>query len=100
MNSSYGNLVIQISCLPKFKITANIERDHSQLVKEQNYISLLPKCLVSLSTLYLYKSSLYRQKIIAKNEEIYDERFGRSTSVTVYEHNSDTLEDGGNETQE
>ncbi|XP_005202730.1 flagellum-associated coiled-coil domain-containing protein 1 isoform X1 [Bos taurus] len=41
-----------------------------------------------------------RQKIIAKNEEIYDERFGRSTSVTVYEHNSDTLEDGGNETQE
>uniref|UniRef100_A0A4W2E4H1 Flagellum associated containing coiled-coil domains 1 n=1 Tax=Bos indicus x Bos taurus TaxID=30522 RepID=A0A4W2E4H1_BOBOX len=41
-----------------------------------------------------------RQKIIAKNEEIYDERFGRSTSVTVYEHNSDTLEDGGNKTQE
>ncbi|XP_061237575.1 flagellum-associated coiled-coil domain-containing protein 1 isoform X1 [Bos javanicus] len=41
-----------------------------------------------------------RQKIIAKNEEIYDERFGRSTSVTIYEHNSDTLEDGGNETQE
>ncbi|XP_006080585.1 flagellum-associated coiled-coil domain-containing protein 1 isoform X2 [Bubalus bubalis] len=41
-----------------------------------------------------------RQKIIAQNEEIYDERFGRSTSVTIYEHNSDTLEDGGNETQE
>ncbi|CAI9164993.1 unnamed protein product [Rangifer tarandus platyrhynchus] len=40
-----------------------------------------------------------RQKIIAKNEEIYDELSGRSTSV-IYEHNSDTLEDGGNETQE
>ena len=69
-------------------------------MKEQNHISLPPKCLISLSTLYLYKSSLYRQKIIAQNEEIYDERFGRSTSVTIYEHNSDTLEDGGNETQE
>ncbi|XP_043301518.1 flagellum-associated coiled-coil domain-containing protein 1 isoform X1 [Cervus canadensis] len=40
-----------------------------------------------------------RQKIIAKNEEIYDELSGRSTSV-IYEHNSDTLEDGGNEAQE
>ncbi|XP_040084742.1 flagellum-associated coiled-coil domain-containing protein 1 isoform X2 [Oryx dammah] len=43
---------------------------------------------------------LLRQKIIAKNEEIYDEQFGRSTSVTVDEHNSDTSEDGDNETQE
>ncbi|XP_057601714.1 flagellum-associated coiled-coil domain-containing protein 1 [Hippopotamus amphibius kiboko] len=41
-----------------------------------------------------------RQKIIAKNEEIYVERSGKSTSVTIYQHNSDTLEDGGNGTQE
>ncbi|XP_059784458.1 flagellum-associated coiled-coil domain-containing protein 1 [Balaenoptera ricei] len=41
-----------------------------------------------------------RQKTIAKNEEIFDERSGKSTSVTIYEHNSDILEDGGNETQE
>ncbi|KAI4574819.1 hypothetical protein MJT46_004098 [Ovis ammon polii x Ovis aries] len=41
-----------------------------------------------------------RQKILAKNEEIYDEQFGRSTSVTIYEHISDTSEDGDSETQE
>lgn len=69
-------------------------------MKEQNHISLPPRCLISLSTLYPYKSSLYRQKILAKNEEIYDEQFGRSTSVTVYEHISDTSEDGNSETQE
>ncbi|XP_013837766.1 amyotrophic lateral sclerosis 2 chromosomal region candidate gene 12 protein isoform X2 [Sus scrofa] len=40
---------------------------------------------------------LLRQKMIAKNEEIYDERSRKSTSVTIYEHNS---EDGGSETQE
>uniref|UniRef100_A0A8D1V9J1 Flagellum associated containing coiled-coil domains 1 n=1 Tax=Sus scrofa TaxID=9823 RepID=A0A8D1V9J1_PIG len=40
---------------------------------------------------------LLRQKMIAKNEEIYDERSGKSTSVIIYEHNS---EDGGSETQE
>ncbi|XP_073736296.1 flagellum-associated coiled-coil domain-containing protein 1 isoform X3 [Callorhinus ursinus] len=39
-----------------------------------------------------------RQKIIAKNEEIYEERSGRSTSI--YEDNSDTLEDDKNEKQE
>ncbi|XP_047629184.1 flagellum-associated coiled-coil domain-containing protein 1 [Phacochoerus africanus] len=38
---------------------------------------------------------LLRQKMIAKNEEIYDERSGKSTSVTIYERNS---EDGGSET--
>nr|XP_035954484.1 flagellum-associated coiled-coil domain-containing protein 1 isoform X3 [Halichoerus grypus] len=39
-----------------------------------------------------------RQKIIAKNEEIYEERSGRSTSI--YEDDSDTLEDDSNEKQE
>lgn len=41
---------------------------------------------------------LYRQKIIAKNEEIYEERCGRSTSI--YENDSDILEDDSNEKQE
>ncbi|XP_044934493.1 flagellum-associated coiled-coil domain-containing protein 1 isoform X2 [Mustela putorius furo] len=39
-----------------------------------------------------------RQKIIAKNEEIYEERCGRSTSI--YENDSDILEDDSNEKQE
>ncbi|XP_064441902.1 flagellum-associated coiled-coil domain-containing protein 1 [Mirounga angustirostris] len=39
-----------------------------------------------------------RQKIIAKNEEIYEERSGKSTSI--YEDDSDTLEDDSNEKQE
>ncbi|XP_032715976.1 flagellum-associated coiled-coil domain-containing protein 1 isoform X2 [Lontra canadensis] len=39
-----------------------------------------------------------RQKIIAKNEEIYEERSGRSTSI--YENDSDILEDNSNEKQE
>ncbi|XP_032967387.1 flagellum-associated coiled-coil domain-containing protein 1 isoform X3 [Rhinolophus ferrumequinum] len=37
-----------------------------------------------------------RQKIIAKNEEIYEERLGKSTSVTIYEDDSNTLEDSSN----
>ncbi|XP_015986572.1 flagellum-associated coiled-coil domain-containing protein 1 [Rousettus aegyptiacus] len=41
-----------------------------------------------------------RQKIIAKNEEIYEERSGRSTSITIYENDSDTLEDSSNKRQE
>ncbi|XP_060266218.1 flagellum-associated coiled-coil domain-containing protein 1 isoform X3 [Ovis aries] len=50
---------------------------------------------------YLTEENIHlRQKILAKNEEIYDEQFGRSTSVTVYEHISDTSEDGDSETQE
>ncbi|XP_070436842.1 flagellum-associated coiled-coil domain-containing protein 1 isoform X3 [Equus przewalskii] len=40
-----------------------------------------------------------RQKIIAKNEEIY-QRYGRSPSLTVYEEDSDTLEDGSKKRQE
>uniref|UniRef100_A0A452QR76 Flagellum associated containing coiled-coil domains 1 n=1 Tax=Ursus americanus TaxID=9643 RepID=A0A452QR76_URSAM len=39
-----------------------------------------------------------RQKIIAKNEEIYEERSGRSTSI--YEDDCDTLKDDSNEKQE
>ncbi|XP_023588759.1 flagellum-associated coiled-coil domain-containing protein 1 [Trichechus manatus latirostris] len=35
-----------------------------------------------------------RQKIIAKNEEIYEGRSGRSASITIYEDYSDILEDG------
>lgn len=42
---------------------------------------------------------LYRQKIIAKNEEIY-QRYGRSPSLTVYEEDSDTVEDGSKKRQE
>lgn len=41
-----------------------------------------------------------RQKIIAKNEEIYEERPGRSTCVTIYEDVSEILEDGSNKRQE
>ncbi|XP_019582359.2 flagellum-associated coiled-coil domain-containing protein 1 isoform X2 [Rhinolophus sinicus] len=41
-----------------------------------------------------------RQKIIAKNEEIYEERLGKSTSVTIYEDDSNTLEDSSNKRQE
>ncbi|XP_011367461.1 flagellum-associated coiled-coil domain-containing protein 1 [Pteropus medius] len=41
-----------------------------------------------------------RQKIIAKNEEIYEERSGRSTSITIYEDDYDTLEDSSNKRQE
>ncbi|XP_070364494.1 flagellum-associated coiled-coil domain-containing protein 1 isoform X4 [Equus asinus] len=40
-----------------------------------------------------------RQKIIAKNEEIY-QRYGRSPSLTVYEEDSDTVEDGSKKRQE
>ncbi|KAF5910578.1 flagellum-associated coiled-coil domain-containing protein 1 [Diceros bicornis minor] len=40
-----------------------------------------------------------RQKIIAKNEEIY-ERHRRSPSITIYEEDSDTLEDGTKKRQE
>ncbi|KAM9249307.1 flagellum-associated coiled-coil domain-containing protein 1 [Dugong dugon] len=35
-----------------------------------------------------------RQKIIAKNEEIYEGQSGRSASITIYEDYSDILEDG------
>ncbi|XP_049743803.1 flagellum-associated coiled-coil domain-containing protein 1 [Elephas maximus indicus] len=35
-----------------------------------------------------------RQKIIAKNEEIFEGRSGRSASITIYEDYSDILEDG------
>ncbi|XP_007934260.1 flagellum-associated coiled-coil domain-containing protein 1 [Orycteropus afer afer] len=35
-----------------------------------------------------------RQKIIAKNEEIYEGRSGRSSSIIVFEDYSDILEDG------
>lgn len=59
-------------------------------------ISLPPRCLISLSTLYPINLLFIGKKILAKNEEIYDEQFRRSTSVTVYEHISDTSEDGDN----
>ncbi|KAB1278639.1 Amyotrophic lateral sclerosis 2 chromosomal region candidate gene 12 protein [Camelus dromedarius] len=41
-----------------------------------------------------------RQRIIAKNEEIYDERSGKLTSITMQDGISDTLEDASNKTQE
>ncbi|KAM5266076.1 flagellum-associated coiled-coil domain-containing protein 1 isoform 2-T7 [Hipposideros larvatus] len=41
-----------------------------------------------------------RQKIIVKNEKIYEERSGKSTSVSIYEDDSDTLEDSSNKRQE
>ncbi|KAM7105712.1 flagellum-associated coiled-coil domain-containing protein 1 isoform 1-T3 [Molossus nigricans] len=41
-----------------------------------------------------------RQKINAKNEGIYEEQSGRSTCVTIYEDDSETLEDGNNKKQE
>lgn len=71
-------------------------------MKEWNNISL------SLNILHLFLPFesivihlfLYRQKIIAKNEEIYEERLGKSTSVTVYEDDSNTLEDSSNKRQE
>lgn len=67
-------------------------------MKEWNSISL------SLNILHLFLPFesivihlfLYRQKIIAKNEEIYEERLGKSTSVTIYEDDSNTLEDSSN----
>ncbi|KAM5325006.1 flagellum-associated coiled-coil domain-containing protein 1 isoform 2-T4 [Glossophaga mutica] len=37
-----------------------------------------------------------RQKIIAKNEEIYEEQSGRSACITIYEDDSETVEDSGN----
>ena len=43
---------------------------------------------------------LYRQKIIAKNEEMYEEQSGRSTYMTIYEDDSETVEDSGNKRQE
>ncbi|ELW62689.1 Amyotrophic lateral sclerosis 2 chromosomal region candidate 12 protein [Tupaia chinensis] len=41
-----------------------------------------------------------RQKIIAKNEEIYEERSGKLTCTTVYKNDPDILEDGSNKGQE
>ncbi|XP_054442185.1 flagellum-associated coiled-coil domain-containing protein 1 [Pteronotus mesoamericanus] len=41
-----------------------------------------------------------RQQIIAKNEEIYEEGFGRSTCITIYEDDSDTVEDSSSKRQE
>ncbi|XP_024420067.2 flagellum-associated coiled-coil domain-containing protein 1 [Desmodus rotundus] len=41
-----------------------------------------------------------RQKIIAKNEEMYEEQSGRSTYMTIYEDDSETVEDSGNKRQE
>jgi hypothetical protein len=44
---------------------------------------------------------LYRQRIIAKNEELYEGRSERSTSVTtyVYEYESDFIEDDSDKRQ-
>lgn len=52
----------------------------------------------TLESLVIHVLFLYRQKIIVKNEEIYEERSGRSRSV--YENHSDTLEDDSNDKQE
>nr|XP_036864996.1 flagellum-associated coiled-coil domain-containing protein 1 [Manis javanica] len=41
-----------------------------------------------------------RQKLIAKDEEIYEERSGRLTSMTAFENASDILEDGNHKGQE
>lgn len=71
-------------------------------VKEWNHISLSLDVLhhfllFEFIAIHLF---LYRQKIIAKNEEIYEERPGRSTCVTIYEDVSEILEDGSNKRQE
>ncbi|XP_007520583.1 flagellum-associated coiled-coil domain-containing protein 1 isoform X2 [Erinaceus europaeus] len=43
---------------------------------------------------------LLRQKIIAKNEEIYEERSGRLTSLSTYDSCCDPSEEDGNKKQE
>lgn len=70
-------------------------------VKEWNHIPPPPDTLDALlpfESIVLHLLFLYRQKIIAKNEEIYEERSGRSTSI--YEDDCDTLKDDSNEKQE
>ncbi|XP_037666410.1 flagellum-associated coiled-coil domain-containing protein 1-like [Choloepus didactylus] len=55
------------------------------------------------TTQILTEENMYlRQKIIAKNEEIFEGQSARLTSLTIYEDNSDVLEDGfsGNKRQE
>ncbi|XP_070277941.1 flagellum-associated coiled-coil domain-containing protein 1 isoform X2 [Myotis yumanensis] len=41
-----------------------------------------------------------RQKINTKNGGIYEERSGRSTCITIYEDDTETLEEGSNKRQE
>lgn len=43
---------------------------------------------------------LLRQKIIAKNEEIFEEKSGRLTSLSTYEHNYSSAEEDDNKKQE
>lgn len=70
-------------------------------MKEWNDISLpsdiLNPLLSTLESIVIHVLFLYRQKLIVKNEEIFEERSGRSLSM--YENDSDTLEDDSNEKQ-
>lgn len=52
--------------------------------------------LSTLRAIVIHLLFLYRQKIIAKNEEIYEEQSGRSTCITIYEDDSETVEDSDN----
>lgn len=72
-------------------------------MKEWNHTSLspdiLPHCLL-FESIVIQFHFLYRQKINAKNGGTYEERSGRSTCITIYEDDSETLEDSSNKRQE
>lgn len=72
-------------------------------VKEWNHTSLspdiLPHCLL-FESIVIHFLFLYRQKINTKNGGSYEERSGRSTCITIYEDDTETLEEGSNKRQE
>lgn len=96
-NSSHGHLVTHISYLTKFKTIASNEWDCSQWKNETT--DILPHSLL-FESIVIHFLFLYRQKINAKNGGTYEERSGRSTCITIYEDDSETLEDGSNKRQE
>lgn len=60
---------------------------------------ILPHCLL-FESIVIHFLFLYRQKINTKNGGIYEERSGRSTCLTIYEDDTETLEEGSNKRQE